>query len=797
MHLAEQLRAAGLYSFPCWARYNNEKGRWDKGPAVPRGESWKTAATRPVNDPVFDWSSGIVGVPVPPGVVVLDLDTYKGVTREQVEGYLGCSLPWDAALIQRTIGGGEHYAFHCTWDVRQLQNDGLPGLDTRAAGKGFICAGHGYTPMGFGVFAFAYPESLPGLPEAARGILEQKEHARPQQPAAMPTEADRDVDQLIDALRHLDPGCRRADWVQIGLALRHYYHDDESTGLWLFDRWSFGEFWAGGTPENYVPEHVPSQWATFKPEGATTIATLFYKAIQAGWRPPATFDTSRAFGEGAAEADVFDRLVERVQESGGDIKQTPGIIEEIRGAGCNDLQVALLAAELKNALKDAGIKDAQVGKMVDSLLAVKSVTLGHPGSIPEYGQVLDENTPLHPTAWAPMQTKGKDMKPKGTLRNFEIMLQAYGIRIEFDEIKKTLRITGPSVPGAGVLHEEAALAYLDSLANLNDYPTASIRGMIMPVANNNTVNPVADWVQAMPWDGADHVGELWSQIQLEPDEDAAFCEVLFRKWMLGAYAIGTGQINRWEHVIVLIDPRGGAGKTRFFSTLCPPELRTDSVILDASNKDSVKMAISYWLTELGELDGTFVRSDSRKIKAFLSMEKDEMRLPYGRAYLLYPRRTAFFASVNENYFLVDPSDNRRFWGIRVRDTNHMHVVNMQQVWAQVAAELAAGYMPYLTPQEDQALRARNEGFRTHSTVADVLGRLNLAHGTSSDIMTLSEILALAGLGRPSKGDLNEAARWLRREGYEERGKGGRRGFLVTVEPMSAKAFKPTIVGVTS
>lgn len=796
--LAEQLHRAGVPVFPCWARYNPQRGRWDKGPAVPKGTSWADAARWPFNDPRLDWSGGVIGVPIPPGVLVLDLDVYKGATREAVEAYLGCNLPWDLALIQQTIGGGQHYAFACDWDARQGDSlDGVAGFDTRAAGKGFICSGQGYAPVNFGVYAFANPGALPRLPEQARSALERQEPApapaRPQAQAVAP-----ELEQVLEALRHVDPGASRSRWRNVGFALRDIFRDDpDGQGYDLFERWSAGEFWPGGQPHNYVSDgkgSVADQWPGFKAEGGVTQSTLFFYALEGGWRPPATFDTSIAFGGGtSAPAPAFEALVVRITESGGDILQTAAIVDEIRAAGCNQLQVALLAAELKNALKDAGVGGKVVGDLLDGLLAVRASAPRLVGSLPASGSYLDPDTPLHPDAWAPMQTKGKEMKPKGTTRNFEIMTQAYGVRIEFDEIGKELRISGPSVPCAGVLHDEAALSYLDSLANLNDYPTASVRGAIMPLANKNTVNPVVEWVQSTQWDGRDHMGALWSQVTLDDGEDPAFCEILFRKWFRGAWAIGSGRINRWEYAIVLIDPYGGFGKTRFFSTFCPAPLRADSVILDTDDKDSVKMAVSYWLTELGELDATFNRSDSAKLKGFLSREKDEMRLAYGRTYLKYPRRTAFFASVNETHFLVDPSDNRRFWGIQVKGANHGHTVDMRQVWAQVAAEVQRGEMCHLTPQEDQILRMRNETFRSKSPISDALASLALAPSGPDDHKTVSEILLLAGLGRPSKADLNEASRWLRRVGLAEVKRHGRSGFCVAVSPKTAKAFTPVVV----
>jgi hypothetical protein len=799
MILAEQLRLAGVPTFPCWARFNETRQRWDKGPAVPKGVSWLEASRQPFEG--FDWSGGVIGVPIPQGVLVLDLDVYKGASRAAVEQYLGCALPWDLALIQRTIGGGEHYAFACDWDARQGDSlDGVTGFDTRAAGKGFICSGAGYSPGNFGVYAFAHPAALPQLPAAARAVLERQEPApAPARPEQHQPSSTPEIEQVLEALRHVDPGTSRTRWRNVGYALRGLFKDDpDGEGFDLFERWSAGEFWHDGQPANYVSDgkgSVADQWPTFKADGGVNPSTLFFYALEGGWRPPVTFNSAAAFGPSAstADADTFEALVVRITESGGDILQTASIVEEIRAAGCNALQVALLAAELKGALKDAGVGGKVVANLLDELLAVRAPAQRLVGSLPEPGASLDENIPLHPDAWAPMQTKGKDMKPKGTQRNFEIMLQAYGVRIEFDEIAKDLRLSGPSVPAAGVLHDEAALSYLDSLANLNEYPTASVKAMIMPVANKNTVNPVVEWVSSTQWDGRDHMGALWSQIEVAPGEDAAFCELLFRKWFRGAWAIGAGLINRWEFAIVLVDPNGGRGKTRFFSTLCPAPLRTDSVILDTDDKDSVKMAVSYWLTELGELDGTFNRSDSNKLKGFLARERDEMRLPYGRAYLKYPRRTAFFASTNEVNFLNDPSDNRRYWAIRVSNTNHMHNVDMRQVWAQVAAEVQRGEIGHLTPQEDQVLRMRNEAFRTKSPIGDALASMGLTTGTADDHRTASEILLQAGIGRPSKSDLNEAARWLRRAGFNETKRGAVDGFCVTVSPRSAKAFTPKVV----
>ncbi len=357
MHIADQLYTAGIGVFPCYAH---------KGPAVGKGEDWHSYAALPPSS--HHWPSNLVGVPVPTSLVVIDLDTYKGITRADVEQLLGCSIPWDLALMQRTQRGGEHYAFQAPdWPVRQGSNlHKLEGFDTRVGGKGYICTGApDYTPVAFGVFSFAHPQTLPCIPDAARAILEHVEHT-PTDRADLP-EGDRDIETITAALRHIDPGCGRSEWVKVGLALRHHFHDDEVTGITLFDEWSSGDLHDGNAPANYVPEHIQHQWTSFKPEGNTTIGSLFYEAIQGGWSPPAGIDTAKAFGADAAPADLFNDLIDNIQSYGGNPRHTNDIIDNIRALSGNPLQLATLLALLTRELKDAGLLSKPVREQLDAL----------------------------------------------------------------------------------------------------------------------------------------------------------------------------------------------------------------------------------------------------------------------------------------------------------------------------------------------------------------------------------------------------------------------------------------------
>ncbi|BAV81100.1 putative primase [Vibrio phage CKB-S1] len=783
------LKAAGLGAFPCYGVDASVPEDMRKSPAINKGESWKDVALLDPNS--LHWPSAIVGVPIPLDVVVLDLDTYKGITREHIEAATGCPVPWEQAHIQTTANGGQHYAFRApAWPVKNTSNaahnetrEKLKGLDVRAGGKGYIATGEPYyvpTHMG-GPVVMAYPAALPPLPEALRPWLEHLEH----ESAERVELTSDDAMAIREALRHIDPGCTREEWVQVGLALKNGF-GDEPEGVALFDEWSAGELWDGDAPANYVPEHIDHQWGSFKVEGGRTIATLYYKAIENGWKPPARLDLAAIFGGGddAAAIDVFAAIVDSIQEHGGNPKQTQGLIDTIINTPASTLQRSMLAATLARELKDADLLTKDVRQQLEKITGTP-LTARAPADVK--GQVLATNVPMHPDNWAPYHTSGKQMKPKGTVENFDIMMRKYGIGISFNETNKELSITTPAMSFGGALKDEAALSHIESIAELNDFPNARVKSSLVLMAHEYTTNPVREWVESAPFDGQlDHVGHLFNQITLAPGEEPEVCEEMFRIWMRAAVSAGVGDLKGCEPVLVLVDERGGVGKTRFFRTLCPEEWRKDSLELDVRDKDHVKAAISHWLVELGELDGTFSRSDASALKAFLSREEDEIRLPYGRTSMKYPRMTAFVGSVNEAEFLVDTSSNRRYLPMRVESLNHGHNVNTQQAWAQALHEARNG-MP--TWVETEMVEERNKQFQATSAIDDLLSeRLNELTGPRDTHMTVTALLKRCGMFNPSKRDVNDAAKWLRMHGYEMRKRTGVRGYMLPDTSVSGQAF---------
>lgn len=93
---------------------------------------------------------------------------------------------------------------------------------------------------------------------------------------AAPSSALRcDIDdcQLREALAHV-PADDYDTWTRVGMALRN--RGDECLALW--DEWS-------RTSRKYRPGECERKWATFRPDGGLTVATVLHFARGTGWRP--------------------------------------------------------------------------------------------------------------------------------------------------------------------------------------------------------------------------------------------------------------------------------------------------------------------------------------------------------------------------------------------------------------------------------------------------------------------------------------------------------------------------------
>jgi predicted P-loop ATPase len=310
--------------------------------------------------------------------------------------------------------------------------------------------------------------------------------------------------------------------------------------------------------------------------------------------------------------------------------------------------------------------------------------------------------------------------------NYKAMMAAYGFSCSYDVIKKYVSWTGPDINMNTDNAYLALFSKMKGLTAMNGLPhgNADLNAHLPAIAEENQINPVRDYLAALKWDGKDRIGRL---VQAIEPHDTEVAEIALRVWFTGAAAAcehfetGLGLVHgarpSFEYVLAIRADQG-VNKTKGFLGLVPKALgkyAKDGLSIKTGNKDSVKIAVSYWLVELGELDATFGQGQIAELKAFLSTEADELRLPYAQGYSKFKRRTAFIGTVNQEQFLKDATGNRRYLALECERGFPLWAEGeVDQLWAQAWARYLGGSQWWPTDAEQTVLDVNAERFLQYS-----------------------------------------------------------------------------------
>lgn len=354
------------------------------------------------------------------------------------------------------------------------------------------------------------------------------------------------------------------------------------------------------------------------------------------------------------------------------------------------------------------------------------------------------------------------VRAQGTAENLARLVKSYGVRIRYNELSRDVEISVNGKRPTGDLARNVSLSLIEDLCRINAYPYTAAAGHLERLAAQDAYNPALDWVKSRRWDGVNRIQALFECLTLADENKTDISWKLFRKWFIGAAAILSGKANKFEHVLILVDPLGGLGKTRFFNSLCPKEFQADGVTLNPDDKDSVLLAVSKWLVELGEIGATFKKADIESLKAFMSRETDEIRPAYARAANQYQRRTAFFGSVNNVQFLMDDTNNRRFWPIQVSAVDYQHDIDVQQAWAEALSMVESGETWHLNPDENRAIAEHNDSFRSKDAVEELILSIYDPADPATRALSATEVLREIGFDKPTRSDSLKAGALLRK-----------------------------------
>lgn len=372
-----------------------------------------------------------------------------------------------------------------------------------------------------------------------------------------------------------------------------------------------------------------------------------------------------------------------------------------------------------------------------------------------------------------------------TAENLAVLLDFLGIKVNYDVIKKDIRIVIPNHTTITDTAQNANIAKIKSYANLYGMATSNIEEYLTLLAAENPVNTALQFIQSKEWDGVDRICDLVATVEpqktvLMQNGESLHAHII-KQWLKQAVAaIATAQGFSALGVLVFQGEQG-LGKTQWFKNLLPESVRYDlakpDCALDVDNKDSVLQAVSHWLVELGELDGTFKKSDVASLKRFITETTDIIRPPYARTADRYQRRTVFFASVNGSDFLQDETGNRRYWTIPTKSINWQHAIDMQQLWAQVLAEFKQDGNYALCSEAVQLMAEVNEQHRNLSNIEILLNeRIDWTEQPTERLTGADIYEQLTGnkVITAKRSDFTTIKKYLEAKGIKQRKVGGNR-----------------------
>ena len=287
--------------------------------------------------------------------------------------------------------------------------------------------------------------------------------------------------------------------------------------------------------------------------------------------------------------------------------------------------------------------------------------------------------------------------------NIAWVLEQCGIRLQFNMMLREPEVAFKDSRLQEMVPNKFAILRCinDECLRLGIKNQKAVEDIIVERATNYGYHPMALWVLSKPWDGQERIVDLARSVEVVSSDKTLWPKFL-RKWLIqGIQAVCGWKTPSQVGSVLVFQGEQGVGKGKWFASIVPPEFYTSGQRLQFGHdyKDSILRVTQTPITELGELDSTFSKTDIGALKAFLTSEIDVIRPPYGKDTLRIPRATIFCGTVNKVDFLVDETGARRYWPVSVAFTNPEHGIDLQQLWAEAHHYWARGDIWWLEKDE--------------------------------------------------------------------------------------------------
>ena len=354
---------------------------------------------------------------------------------------------------------------------------------------------------------------------------------------------------------------------------------------------------------------------------------------------------------------------------------------------------------------------------------VSDVLAELPDGLDALRELVSKSTPEETKSHAVRYVFGEN-GPLKTKENLKNLLDSLGITLSYNALTG-VEFAGkvPKWPKENEANLFITFLYSKATETGLRMSDKDVGRYIFSIANDRYYNPVTQWLATLPAPQGGIVRKIFDCLIFDAKEQGNkdMYLRLFGKWLIQCIALSQNDPDSpfgAEGVLGLQSEEQGLGKTRFFAKLCfAPKYFKDSLTIDPKNTDSRRIATSFFIGELGEVEST-MKKDVAQVKGFVTETTDAYRIPYLQDHTTRPRRTSFCFTCNSMDFLKDEQD-RRFWTIPVIgiDFAKLDDIDVNRAWAEAYAAYKQNPQSFrLTTAERQWLIRNNRekfSFRTN------------------------------------------------------------------------------------
>lgn len=230
--------------------------------------------------------------------------------------------------------------------------------------------------------------------------------------------------------------------------------------------------------------------------------------------------------------------------------------------------------------------------------------------------------------------------------------------------------------------------YIKQICPALKVTSAHVNDALLTTFNSRAINSVQLYLASLDFidlDDEDVVRDFVIRFIVPPANRLDYTVSVFKAFLVGAVARVLEFGTKFD-VMPVIYGKQGTGKSLLLERLGMSWF-SDSFSL-SSLKESIESLQGTWIMEIGEL-AAFRKQDLESVKQFLTKTSDKYRPAYGREVVKFERHTVFCGTTNEKFMLRDPTGNRRFFPIEMRQKDKsfiyfnltQDVVNRLWKWA--------------------------------------------------------------------------------------------------------------------